>query len=280
MKVLFTSTIKIDDLWENYNQLSMKLPCTIEPIFDINPSPRNTQDVAVAFYNESDIKNGYPTIEVNSEYFSLSILDRKLILFHEIIHACQRANDLASLNKKYFVDELKKWQNLETKYGEQVGRDSMEFALFQKKLYAINMFATWIFEIWDEMYLQKNHAEFFEYKMKITYNKLKTYYKPDVYSFLENWAKYAIFIEIIRSRYSMKMTSGTQISADYEDLYNKWLCELKRNTDNKEFEKFMNLVEPLTNITAYEKSDTKILEVVYDPMIDTMIQSLGVSVSD
>jgi len=254
----------------------ISLPCDVEECFEITDHARYKIGIAVTFYTKSDIQKGYPNIEINIQYFARSAEERRLILLHEIIHACQRVNELSEINKKYLIDRDTELNDLIPRYAGIKGKNDLEIYLFKTKIGAITMFATWIFEIWDEMYLKEKYPDLLEPKMKATYDMISHYYKQNVYSFLEGWAKYAILAEVVRSCYLMKITSGKSVSTNFEDLLIKWSTELKNHAENDEYDKLMNLVESLTDLNAYRKSDVKILEIAYDKVLKMMRDSLDV----
>ena len=43
-------------------------------------------------------------VEINTQYFKEKREKRILVLLHEIIHCCQRVNELKTINDKYMVN--------------------------------------------------------------------------------------------------------------------------------------------------------------------------------
>jgi len=276
MKICFsTSSYQIDELKNDYNAISKDLPCNVEPIFDVNVESAHPNDIAVTLYSTEQIKLGYPIIEVNPQYFvDFSEGNRRLILLHEIIHACQRTNELSELNRKYMIDLRNRLNQLVTDYVTKHNEDEC-FQAFRATVYAIGMFSTWIFEIWAELFLKERYPHYFDDKMKVTFDTIDSQYKKGAYEWCGIWAKIPVFIEMIRANYLKKITEGKPVSASHEGLYQKWRERLGECVDQEEYNELMGRVESLTDISAYERSNTKILENAYDPAIDMMISSFN-----
>lgn len=88
----------MNDLADDLKALSNNLPCEFTSIFEANTKSIEPENIATAYYSTEQIALGYPIIEINPQYFlDFSISERRLILLHEIIHACQRTNELHDL---------------------------------------------------------------------------------------------------------------------------------------------------------------------------------------
>jgi len=191
---------------------------------------------------------------------------------HELIHVCQRANDLEKLNKKYLIDGINLLKTIISEYPKI--KDDFFNYVFKQKISHISMISSWIFEIWDELYLKNNYGEFEEKKHETTYARISKDAKDDVYDNFGSWRKYPLFGQLIRATYLQKITNGKDISKKYLDLSEKWKKILKDSTSDEEYCRLMKILEDLTNVDDFNNVGLKKLETAYDLIINEMISEV------
>ena len=272
MKICFsTPAYCIDSLRKDFDELKKEftLPCKIEEFYAANTKSRLPQEIAVAFYGEKEIKQSYPEIEINPQYFKEDSVARHLILLHEMIHCFQRVQELSKINKKYFVDGTQKFNDKIDEYISKHGKDH-NLDKFRIMAYNIGMFSTWIFEIWDELYLKKKYPAYYEKKLKLTFQRINSQYSETEYNEFGILAKYPIFIQLSRAYHLKKISKGTKVSENFCELYDKWKNRLSKVTNSQEYGKLMSYIDLLANFDGFENSDTSNLEKVYDEVIELM----------
>jgi len=139
---------------------------------------------------------------------------------------------------------------------------------------AIALFSSWIFEIWDEMYLKINHPDKFETKLEGTFEKIDQKINADTFKDFGDWEKYPVFINLVRAYYLEKITAGHNISKKFQDLCKRWKNKLKQVTDTNEYNELMKNLESLTRIEDYANSDTSAMEKSLDKLIEQMINDV------
>ncbi|MDE2589069.1 MAG: hypothetical protein KGL95_05335 [Patescibacteria group bacterium] len=275
LKIWFTTTTdNLETLRKDFADLKKLtgLPCEMnDEFFSAYTNPRYSKAIAVAFYVEEDVKRGYPNVEANEEYFKMESYARKLVLLHELIHACQRFNELKIINEKYFVRGIKDLEQIEASYSDTHGTSDAWIPTLKGRTKIIDLFTSWIFEMWAEMLFKEKYSKHFEYRMEVTYGNIASQYKRNAYSD-DGWAMFLIFAQLVRAYYMMKISQGLDISEKYKELYENWRIELSECASD-EYDDLMARLEPLTEISAYDKSNPSILEKPYDEFIKIMKDS-------
>ncbi|MCY4492192.1 MAG: hypothetical protein OXC46_12140 [Thaumarchaeota archaeon] len=252
---------------------TLGFPCEFSYIVNPCSVSRSPDDIAIAFYAKNEIKTGIPLVEMNSEYFEIEDMQKRiLILLHEIIHCCQRVNELEKINIKYMVDLVEQIIAIEKQYLESHYNDA-QFYRLNSSLNVIGLFSSWIFEIWDEMYLKTNYSDIFEVKLEITFERIGEI-SDSAYDNYGKWSKYAVFTDLVRACYLKKIAEGLQVSEKFEKLFCKLELKLEKITTAHEFNDLMSNLKCLTHIEGYANSDTSILEASYDKLIEQMINDL------
>ncbi len=270
MKILFiTSKEHIQQLKQDFEDVKNDygLPCEIDPDFIETKTFRQTDSPGVAYYEDFQIQSGIPEIEIPPRYFQLS--EQKFTLLHEMIHACQRPGSLKNLNKDYLVNLIHRLEKIQNAMSDE---DAELFSI-DPKLQMIYMYSTWIFEIWDEMYLKTQYPAIYEKKLDQTHDLISGLLNADLGHF-GNWKKYIFLFEFVRVKYLQKITSGTNVESKFKKLCDEWERYLKNYVDEKEFQRLMSKVDELTNISAYYSEDTDSLKQVYEEMIQEMTDNL------
>ena len=272
MKIEFqTATWEVQNLEGDLQRLkdTLGFPCEFSSTVVASKEPRSSNDVAIAFYGKNEINAGVHLIEINTKYFKHKQDDRILILLHEIIHCCQRTGALQKVNDKY-IKLGKRIDDLVGEYIKNHGRDK-QFSIFWNSLYAIGLFYSWIFEIWDEMLLKTKYKSVLEKKLSLTFCIINKKIDKNTYRDYGCWAKYRIFIYIVRACYLQKISKNLGISEQFEDLKQRYIATLKQITNDAEFTQLMDQLDSLTSIDDFFNSDTSNLEKSYDVLIETMI---------
>lgn len=273
MKVEFnTASWETDKLKDDLEYLknTFGLPCEIEETINACREPRAPNDPAIAFFGKNEVKTGIPVVEINTQYFNEKKEKRILVLLHEIIHCCQRANGLKKVNEKYMINLADRLNSIIVEYLKNHPRDE-KFYVLRESVKAVGLFSSWIFEIWDDMHLKTNYSQVLEQKLELTFEKINQEINADSFKDYECWAKYPVFINLVRVYYLEKISEGYDISKKFQDLRSRWENKLKDITDTKEFKEIMNNLEALTRIEDYNNSDTSTMEKSYDSLIERMI---------
>lgn len=273
MKIEFqTATWEVQTLEDDLNYLrdTLGFPCEFKNEVKPEKNPRCPNDVAIAFFGPKEVITGIPIIEINTQYFEKNRDDRILILLHEIIHCCQRVNELKFINDKYMVQLTIQINTLIDEVLKNRSWD-VKFNVYRSSLITVGLFASWIFEIWDEMHLRKNYSHVFEKKLELTFERIDQKIDADTFKDYEDWAKYCVFLNLVRAFYLKKITQDYAISVKYGDLYERWNKKLRSITNQNEYDELMNHLDSLTNIEGYGDSDTSIMEKSYDELIVKMI---------
>ncbi len=259
-----------DDL--EYLKNSLGYPCEFQSTVNPCKEPRCPNDVAIAFYGSKEMKTGIPVVEINSLYFEKDQDDRILILLHELIHCCQRINELKSINNKYMI-QLSTQINLLIDDVLKIRGHDIKFNVYRSSLLAVSLFSSWIFEIWDEILLLKKYPTVFERKLELTFERIDQKIDSNTFKDYGDWAQYSVFINLVRALYLKKITKNHKISKKYEDLYEKWKQKLESITTKNEFDELMTHLDSLTYVEGFEKSDTSTLEKSYDLLIKQMVNA-------
>ena len=267
-----TASWEVNELKNDLQYLknTLGLPCKFQETVNPSTTPCSPTDIAITFFRKDEVKTGIPVVEVNTQYFKEKREKRILILLHEIIHCCQRVNELKTINEKYMINLAEKLNSIINEYPKDHKQDK-KFGIFRASLMAVGLFSSWIFEIWDEMYLKINYSKVLEKKLELTFEKINQEISVDTFQDYGCWAKYPVFINLVRAHYLEKISEGHNISIKFKDLCRRWENKLKCITDESEFKELMNHLEALTRIKDYNNSDTSTLEKSYDRLIDQMI---------
>ena len=263
---------KIDELKNDLCRLDhiLGFPCEFQVIITPELKPSSRENIRPrSFFREKEVQINTPLIVLGLKYFQGDIDDRILILLHEIIHCYQRIGELRNLNEKYainLVDEINLYKN-----NYKNNYDSKEYYVFHNSLCAVYMFSTWIFEIWDEMYLKNNYIKIFEHKLELTFKTIDMNIDEQIYKDYGRWKKYLIFIDLVRAQYLAKICKGYSVETKFQNLYDRWENKLKDITTTTDFEILINQLDGLTRIEDYNTSNTSILEESYDRLIKQMI---------
>ena len=268
LKVSFiTSKEHIEQLKQDFEDVKndYSLPCEIDPDFIETKTFRSPDAPGIAYYEDFQIQNGIPEIEIPPRYFQLS--EQKFTLLHEMIHVCQRSGSLKNLNKDYLVNLIHRLEKIQN----SISDTDAELFSIDPKLQMIYMYSTWIFEIWDEMYLKTHYPTLYEKKLDQTHDLISGLIDADLVHF-GNWKKYVSLFEFVRVKYLQKITSGTNVESKFKKLCDEWESKLKSFVDDNEFQRLMSKVDDLTNIDAYYSNDPTPLKEVYEDMIQEMLE--------
>lgn len=271
MKIQFSSWKKIEVLQNDVKELKKEWepPCEFEPIFEKIDFPKNISEFAYCSI-ELEKEKGHAVIVAAPMYFDIRNAKlRKLILLHELIHACQRKNDLHEFNKKFLTRMDRLDTIIENEYKEF--KDNFEF---NEKIRDIKQFSTWIFEIWDELFLKHNYPSDEEEKHGITLGVIRRDCKEDAFKTLGKWRKYSVFKHMVRASYLKKITSGREISSEYEKLELCWKEILEKCSTKNELEELLQKLNDLTFVNEFNENGLSKLENAYDEMIEEMISNL------
>src|SRR5437660_5621549 len=102
MKVCFSADqVYLNSLKTDVTTLKkmLKLPCEFEDVYNSITSLRRNA-LAATYYGKNEIAQQCPVIEFSMQYFTYNDSKRRIVLLHEMIHACQRFNDLSELNSQ------------------------------------------------------------------------------------------------------------------------------------------------------------------------------------
>jgi len=267
LKILFsTSSERIEELKQDFEDVKNDygLPCEITPDYVSVSNFRTNLGVAVTYYEDVQIQQGFPEIEIPPQYFDLS--ERKLTLLHEMIHACQRSSSLESLNKEYLINLIHKLEQIQKDTSDE---DNYVFSI-DAKIQMVYMHSTWIFEIWDEMCLKIEYPDLYVKKLDQTYDLISSALNTEMGGY-GNWKKYIFLFQFVRAKYLQKITHETHIESKFESLCNEWEQRLKSFVDEKEFNRLMSKVDGLTDVDAYNSDDSTSLKKLYEEMIQEML---------
>lgn len=273
MKVYFsTPSYCIQGLTSDFEELKklVLLPCDTDEFYEQNKIPRSAIDIACCYYGEEEISKGHVLIEVNPHFFQEDDLARQLILLHELIHACQRTNELLQLNQKYLIDGVNDLIKIKSEYLEHKPEDDYYNYVFRKKTNNIDEMSGWIFEIWNELLLKQDYGQHLEKKHETTYKLITKGIPDDAYKDFGTWKKFPIFSQLVRATYLEKISRGTKISSKYKKLAEKWEKILSDSTSAEDFEELMSNLDSLTNVDDFSKAGLEKLEEAYDKMIKMM----------
>lgn len=270
LKIQFsTSSGHVEDLKQDFENIknNFGLPCEITPDFVVISTPRTSMGPAVTFYEDKQVKQGFPEIDANPSYYDLP--ERKLTLLHEIIHAYQRSGSLELFNKEYLINLISRLEEIQKQFTED---EDYNFTI-SPKLQMIYLYSTWILEIWDEMYLKIKYPDLYVKKLDQTYDLISKNLSSEIEGY-GKWKKYIFLFEFVRAKYLQKITLGTDIESKFENLCKEWELRLQSCVDTIEFQRLMSKVEDLTNIEAYELDDPTSLKNAYEEMIQEMLDNI------
>lgn len=273
MRVCFsTPGYCIPNLTSDFEKLKklVTLPCKVEEFYEPNKIPRSAFNIACCYYGEEEISKGHVLIEVNPQFFQEGNLAKQLIILHELIHACQRTNDLLHLNQKYLIDGVNDLIKIQSEYLKHKPEDDYYNYVFKKKINNIDEMSGWIFEIWNELLLKQDYGVHLEKKHETTYKLITKGIPDDAYKNFGTWKKFPIFNQLVRATYLEKISRGTKTSSKYKELAEKWEKILADSTSSEDYGALMSNLDYLTNVDDFSSAGLKQLEDAYDKMIETM----------
>jgi len=258
---IYTFTDFIDDLKQDYNNLKNereKLCQLEESFFETDDIAENIR-YAVTRYGKGEMEGGYVKIEVADKYFEQTIEIRKIMLLHELIHACQRPNELLNLGKKC-REILAKFYGLMTRYYLQQNYEQARLQEISGNLNLIrDRFLILPFEMWNDIFFRDTFPDLFPYNISRIYENISSGIdKLD----LKNAEKYPVFAELLRATYLTKITDGMDISSKFYDLSNFWKGKLNDIVENEERHFFDSSLNSLSDISYYP--DPTMLEKKYE----------------
>lgn len=255
MSIAFASyPFQLDKLKTDFNLLknSEKLPCKFEPYYSPAQKLYYKENIATTTYGKELGGDLLPPYIEFSKYFNYSDSERKIILLHEIIHACQRKNDLFGVNDKtrnilhtFHSEITEKW-----KQAKQISAnpDETPFEILEQKRAVISSIFEIPFELCDDVFFKTNYSHMFEQNMNINYNNISGYVDKFT-SFSKIYQKYYyVYREMLRTKYLYTLNIGFPLEEKFKELFEKWnklYLEYFTSDERSQLDLF---IESLTNL--------------------------------
>lgn len=245
-------------LESDFAKLNEELPCDSNLDFREVSTLNNPDQIAVTTYGEELTGIVLPPYIEFSTYFQLEDLDRKIIFLHEIIHACQRQNDLLGINQKtreilktyveYIVTE---WKKAKEKTPNPI---TIPFEILDQKKDSIRSLFEIPFELSDDVFFKEKYPHLFEKNMTMNYNNISGY-STKLNSFSTIFQKYhLIYKELLRTGYLSQLNIDTELGKNFKKLYDNWHLLYEKQFTQSERSTLDLLIEPLTDLNNCQPS--------------------------
>ena len=248
----------LDILRSDFKQLGEELPCDSTIQFREVSELNNPDQIAVTTYGNELTGIVLPPYIEFSTYFQLDVLERKIIFLHELIHACQRKNDLLGINQKTreilktYVDFIiTEWK----KAKEQTATPNTEpFEILDQKKDSIRSLFEIPFELADDVFFKQKYPHLFEKNMTMNYNNIFGY-NTKLSLFSKIFQKYhLIFKELLRTGYLSELNNGTELGENFQKLHDNWNSLYEKQFTESERSTLDLLIEPFTDLNNYQPS--------------------------
>ena len=228
MSIAFASyPYKLDQIKIDFKALkhSEKLPCEFEPYYSPATKLYFKDNIATTTYGKKLGGNLLPPYIEFSKYFDYENSERKIILLHEIIHACQRKNDLFGVNEKTrnilgtFVSEIRtKWEQAKN---DSNNPDTAPFEILDQKRTTISSIFEIPFELCDDAYFKTHYSHMFEQIMSMNYTNISGYVDK-LSTFSRIYQKYYfVYREMLRTKYLYTLNTGFSLEEKFKKLFEK-----------------------------------------------------------
>lgn len=258
---IYTFPEYLEILKKDYDDLKKEREklCKLEESFLKTDQISNEVQYAITHYGKEEMENHYVRIEVTRQYYEKTDAVRKIMLLHELIHACQRSNELLNWNKK-IRGILAIFYGKITRY---YLTDDYEKIKLEEMWKNFNWIKSWFFtlpfEIWDDIFFRDTFPELFSLDVEIIHQNISE--GVDTMD-LKNAVKYPVFVQLVRSTYLEKITKGADIATKFSKLSGFWRSKLNDIIKEDEQDFFDSSLESLSNISNYP--DPSELEKIYE----------------
>ena len=250
MKIIFQSQ-KNDVLKEDFSSLQsiVDLPCSFSHLYEkLDDDESNL--LAVTIHGKTQEEKNATDIKFYELYFKLNSEERKIILLHELIHACQRNDILKSCNTQ--VNILVNQYRLLQKYLYAIGVKGDSFVKVKfnfSNIYKLLSFG--IFELWDDLCFKEKYHDFFESNMNLVYSQISR--NVDELDFT-GANKYAVFFELLRADHYAKISQNLDIHKKFIKHFEFFKSEFSKLVDDNEFQYFNERLSELNSNTDFPDS--------------------------
>lgn len=232
---------------------SEELPCECDAYFTPASKLHYKGNIATTTFGK-EIGEGEllpPYIEFDS-YFNFEEKQRKFIMLHEIIHACQRKNELYDINtetRKIFrelvIEKIEKSKIAKNRNLEKI-------KILEDRINIIKGISEIPFELCDDVYFKKKYFHLFPDIMNLHYEHISGYI-DQIEKFSEIYQKYyVVYREMLRTKYLYELNKGLELEEKFYKLFVEWdkkYLEFFNEDERKILDEFVN---PLTTIKKIE----------------------------
>lgn len=225
----------------------ISLPCEFSPLF-IRAKPTKETEVAATYYDPAYLD--YTRIEVAKPYFYFKPRDRRMILLHEMVHACHDKGPLFELHNElilYKYNELK--EQLE-KHLKKNGKDKT-YRTMKKKLFITRRLVSLPFEMWNHLFIREKYPILFPIAMNLVWTMVKHEYDNEVNSKFGTMKKFLILSHMIRLSYLKEMSKEYSVCKKFARLYRTCENRLSNLADYEETQELIQKSSELSNIKEY-----------------------------
>lgn len=251
MKIILQSKNN-DVLQEDFNSLesNVRLPCSFSHFYQKLDDDDDLNLLAATIYGKTQEEKNATDIKFFESYFQLSSDERKIILLHELIHACQRPNLLKDWNKR--VNELVNQYRTLLKYLYSIGVMGNPFVKAKFNFSCIHkLLAFGIFELWDDLFFKEKYPDFFESNMNLIYSQISQVIEKLDFA---NANKYAVFFELLRIDHYTKISQNYKINKKFFELYELYYGHLLKIVCDDELHYFKDQLNELNSSADYPNS--------------------------
>lgn len=248
-KFKFVTNSDVKTLKDDFYELKkwILLPCKFSPIF-IKAKLTEDTEVAATYFDPAYLED--TVIEVAKTYFSFKDRDRKLILLHEIVHACHDKGQLFELHNELILYKYNELKDQAAKYQKVYGKDKT-YLLMKKKLQITKRLVSLPFEMWNHLFIKENYPLLFPIMMNLVWTMAKYEYEKEMIQKFGKLKKFLILSHMIRLLYLKKMSKKYSAGTKFERLYSMCKNRLESSTDSSETKNLIQKAYELSDIEEY-----------------------------
>lgn len=248
-KFKFVTNSEVKTLKNDFYELKkwISLPCKFSPVF-IKAKLTEDTEVAATYFDPAYLDE--TVIEVAKTYFSFKDRDRRMILLHEMVHACHDKGQLFELHNELILYKYNELKDQAAKYKKTHGKDKT-YWLMNKRLQIAKRLVSLPFEMWNHLFIKENYPLLFPIMMNLVWTMAKDEYEKEIVQNFGNLKKFLILSHMIRLLYLKKMSKKYSAETKFERLYSMCKNRLESSTDSSEIKSLIQKADELSDIEEY-----------------------------
>ncbi len=255
----------IETLQSDFNKLQEEIsefPCNLIINFSSKHVLRAT--VTPTTHYGHQMRHNLPSMmEFPDIYFQKDDRYRILICLHELIHACQNHTCFARYHENIMTknQEHQALANLAVAMEPEENKKEVATDYFKYQLQTTSMYYKIIFEAWNHLYMKMEFSKLFEEELTHVYDELSSGTKEGLFDSWGHDYNFEVHTKLLEITFFAKICEDYPIKSSFDELAKFWENKLRTISQGKEFEKLVAVVEKMTSVQAYPKSES--LELAY-----------------